>query len=136
MLETDSAKPHRARSSEPGAIRRRTLDQLETDLVACAQLIGQLRTDQASLLAELWDQAIYQSDGSRSMKDCTAARLDVTHDTAGALLTATKAEELIEDVSFDRAVATARLVAHRRHQPGYRAGCQRGATATDLSQLR
>ena len=45
------------------------------------------------------------------MKDWTAARLDVSHETARALLTAAKADELLPDVSFDRAVATARLEA-------------------------
>lgn len=74
-------------------------------------MVGRLRTHQTSLLRQLREMEIFHTDGSRSMKDWTAAKLDVSHDTARALMTASKAEELLPDVSFDRAVATARLVA-------------------------
>jgi len=109
MLETRTREQPNTPALETAS--GRTPDQLETDLLACEQLIGQLRAYQASLLAELRELEVFRSDGSRSMRDWTAAKLDVTHDTARALLTASKAEELLEDVSFDRAVATARLVA-------------------------
>jgi len=112
MLETRTrTEPPELLGTAAPTEHRRTPDQLEADLLACEQLIGQLRSYQARLLAELRELEIHQSDGSRSMKDWTAAKLDVTHDTARALLTASKADELLDDVSFDRAVATARLVA-------------------------
>ncbi len=74
-------------------------------------MIGTLRAHQASLLRQLREIEIFHTDGSRSMKDWTAAKLDVSHETARALLTAMKADVLLPDVSFDWAVATARLVA-------------------------
>lgn len=111
MLETRHGTEPPEPLAPATASDRRAPDQLETDLLACEQLIGQLRGYQARLLAELRELEIHRSDGSRSMKDWTASKLDVTHDTSRALLTASKAESLLEDVSFDRAVATARLVA-------------------------
>lgn len=113
MLDTRSGELPNPTTTPDDVARSagRTPDQLETDLLACEQLIGQLRAYQARLLAELRELEVFRSDGSRSMKDWTAARLDVSHDTARALLTASKAESLLVDVSFDRAVATARLVA-------------------------
>jgi len=61
----------------------------------------------------LREREIHRSDGSRNMRDWVAAKLDVAHDTARALQAAAKAEEqaLAEPGSFDRVVATARLVA-------------------------
>jgi hypothetical protein len=99
------------RPPEVVSARRRTPDQLETELLTCEAAIGRLRAHQAELLRELGEIEIHHVDGARSMKDWAAARLDVSHDTARALLTAARAEQLLEDVSFDRAVATARLVA-------------------------
>jgi hypothetical protein len=96
---------------EVASARRRTPDQLETELLTCEAAIGRLRAHQAELLRELREFEIHHVDGARSMKDWTAARLDISHHTARALLTAARAEQLLEDVSFDRAVATARLVA-------------------------
>lgn len=97
-----------ARLSTP---EQRTPDQMETELLTCEAAIGRLRLHQAGVLRELREIEIHHVDGARSMKDWAAAKLDVSHDTAQALLTAAKAEQLLEDVSFDRAVATARLVA-------------------------
>jgi hypothetical protein len=111
MLETRTREQVSIDPASGAAAPSRTPDQLETDLLACEQLIGQLRAYQARLLGELRELEVFRSDGSRSMRDWTAAKLDVTHDTSRALLAAAKAGELLEDVSFDRAVATARLVA-------------------------
>ena len=86
-------------------------DRLEVEIKAAEAAIARLRAFQAERLAVLRHLEIYRTDGARSMRDWTAATLDVSHDTAQALLTASQAEELLEDVSFDRAVATARLVA-------------------------
>jgi hypothetical protein len=99
------------RPLEVVSARRRTPDQLESGLLTCEAAIGRLRAHQAELLRELREIEIHHVDGARSMKDWTAARLDVSHDTARALLTAARAGQLLEDVSFDRAVATARLIA-------------------------
>ena len=99
------------RPPEVASARRRTPDHLETELLTCEAAIGRLRVHQAELLRELREIEIHHVDGARSMKDWTAARLDISHDTARALLTAARAEQLLDDVSFDRAVATARLVA-------------------------
>lgn len=101
------------KSPAPGQ-RRPTPDQLETDLIAIERIIGRLRMRQVVLLRTLREMEIHHVDGARSMHDWTAAKLDVSHDTARSLMTATKADVLEavvdEDVSFDRAVATARLV--------------------------
>lgn len=86
-------------------------DQLETEIRLAEVAISQLRAFQAERLKLLAAMKIYQVDGSRSMRDWTAASLDVSHDTARALLTASKADRLMDYVSFDRAVATERLVA-------------------------
>ncbi len=90
---------------------RPSADQLETEIRLAEDAIAQLRAFQAERLAVLTDLEIHRVDGARSMRDWTAATLDVSHDTARALLTASEAEELLEHVSFDRAVATQRLIA-------------------------
>jgi len=94
--------------------QRPTPDRLETDLIAIEGMIGRLRMRQVEILKTLGQMEIHHVDGARSMHDWTAAKLDVSHDTSRALMTATKAAGLAavldEDASFDRAVATARLV--------------------------
>jgi hypothetical protein len=99
------------RPPEVVSARHRTPDELETELLTCEAAIGRLRVHQAKLLRELREVEIHHVDGARSMKDWTAARLDISHETARALLTAARADRLPDDVSFDRAVATARLIA-------------------------
>lgn len=84
-------------------------DQLETEIRLAELAIAELRAFQAQRLAQLYEMKVYRIDGARSMRDWTAATLDVSHDTARALLAASAADELLEDVSFDRAVHTARL---------------------------
>ena len=96
------------------------VDVMEQELIACERLIGKLRARQTDLLGELDTAQAAQLDGSRSMIEWTAARLDVDHDTARVLNRAAKlfaeypqiAEAVTEgDVGFERAVATAKLAA-------------------------
>ncbi len=95
-----------------------SIDRLEQESIACERLIGRLRAHQLGLLRRLDEAQVMQLDGSRSMVDWTAARLDVSRDTARTLIQAVKLtaecpedlEQLsVGDVSFDRAIATARL---------------------------
>lgn len=96
------------------------VDGLEQLIVDAESLIAQLRLRQAEALATLDSAQVTQLDGSRSMIEWTAARLDVTHGTAGDLMTLAKATyewpELVDELtnrraSFDRTVATAKLAA-------------------------
>ncbi len=95
-----------------------TIDALESELIALERLIGRARGRQVDVLAELDKAQVAAADGSRSMLEWTAARLDIEADTAGALNRAValfaehpaSAEALAEgEVTFDRAVATALL---------------------------
>ena len=96
-----------------------TVDSLETELEECEAAIGRLRARQLELLRSLDAAQVAAMDGSRSMIEWTAARLDVAPDTARHLVRAAGrladhpdlAQELSSGtVSLDRAVATARLV--------------------------
>ena len=80
--------------------------------------IGPLRARQANLVAELDRVQIHIGDGARSMIEWVSARLDVTHDTARSLVDCAKVLPEHRDsesrlaageLSFDRALATARL---------------------------
>jgi hypothetical protein len=97
-----------------------SIDQREQELVACERVIGRLRARQLELLRSLDADQVTQLDGSRTMADWTAARLDVTSDTARSLVRAAKTftdrpdmEGLLAkgEITFDRAVATAKLAA-------------------------
>ena len=97
-----------------------SIDALETEVVALEGLISRARVRQAEVLAHLDAAQVSAMDGSRSMVDWTAARLDVTHDTARRLLRAAGGlaehpelcRHLGEDApSFDRLSATLRLAA-------------------------
>jgi hypothetical protein len=102
------------------AAPHRTLDDLEVDVLACERMIARLRARQLEALRALDIRQVRHLDGSRTMADWTAARLDVSHHTARALVKATKilsdqpevARSLADgEVSFDRAAATATLAA-------------------------
>jgi len=95
-----------------------TIDALEQELVACERIIGRLRAHQLGLMVRLDAAQVPQMDGSRSMLEWVAARCDTSHDTARMLTQAMRQfaeqEEISAgltrgDVSFDRALATARL---------------------------
>ncbi len=97
-----------------------SIDQRERELLACERIIGKVLARELELLRSLDSDQVVQLDGSRSMADWVAARLDVSTDTARSLTRAARTladqPEISSDlaagsVSFDRAVATGRLVA-------------------------
>ena len=97
-----------------------TTDQLEAALTGLEAEIGARRQLQLRLLGELDARQVPIADGSRSMAEWVAARMDVTHETARRLTqTAVRlhdqpgwAGELAEGtVTFDRAAEESRLVA-------------------------
>ena len=82
--------------------------------------IARIRAHQIKALAQLDVAQVHSGDGARSMHEWVAARLDVTHETAGALVEACRiipehpesASRLSAGiVTFDRAAATAKLAA-------------------------
>jgi len=96
------------------------LDTLEQELIACEALVSRARSRQAELLRILDGAQVDATDGSRSMLDWTAARLDVSHDTARQILEiarrlpdhqAIAARLETGGMTVDRALATARLAA-------------------------
>jgi hypothetical protein len=96
------------------------LDTLEQELIACEALISRARSRQAELLRILDGAQVDAADGSRSMLDWTAARLDVSHDTARQILEIARrlpdrqpiaARLETGEMTVDRALATARLAA-------------------------
>jgi hypothetical protein len=93
-----------------------TTDQLETQLTQLEQVIGRARQLQADLLREADRRQLPTADGSRSIIDWTAARLDVTHATARRLNTLTHSQIETEGLSFDRQVALTRL-SQATHKP-------------------
>ena len=95
-----------------------SVDSLEQSLIDAELVIGRIRAHQVKVLAVLDVAQVPKADGARSLPDWVAARLDVTQDTARRLVEATKlfsedkasAGRLVDgDVSFDRAIGTARL---------------------------
>ena len=95
-----------------------TVDESEQCLLDTEAQIGWLRAQQLRHLRRLDLAQIASLDGARSLHEWTAARLDVTPETARDLITAARSipddveDELSQgDVTFDRAVATTRLAA-------------------------
>jgi hypothetical protein len=86
-----------------------TTDQLETELTHLEQMVGVIRSRQAQLLREADRRQLPTADGSRSIIDWTAARLDVSHSTARRLNTLTHSDIEAEGLSFDRQVALTKL---------------------------
>lgn len=93
-------------------------DALELSLETSERVISQIRAIQIQALLTLDTAQVAARDGARSLPDWVAAHLDVSAETARSLVEATKLLEehpasagaLAEgDVTFDRAVATARL---------------------------
>lgn len=97
-----------------------SIDQRERELLACERVIAKVRARELELVRSLDSDQVAQLDGSRSMADWVAARLDTSTDAARLLVRAAKSLEeqpqlaaALADgsISFDRALATARLIA-------------------------
>jgi hypothetical protein len=97
---------------------RRTISELETDLVAVEAKITELRSEQHVLVRELEYGQAPQSDGSRSMVDYVQSHLDVKRDTAKDLVFAARRfvhhrgihdRMLYRGATFDRTVAAVKL---------------------------
>jgi hypothetical protein len=110
-------------------------DQLDQLLVRAESEIGSWRAVEMAVVAEKRRRKSHLQDGYRSIVDWTAARADISHETARAVCwTASKLEEAPEvaeqlvagDLSFDRAALLARLPQEvRADQQGF-----------DIGQLR
>jgi len=111
-------------------------DQLDQLLIRAESEIGVWRTVEMAVVAEKKHRKSHFEDGYRSIVDWTAARADVSHETARSLCwTATRlgdapevAEALVAgDISFDRAEQLGRLPAEHRsgHQGHDIAGLRR-----------
>lgn len=92
-------------------------DDLEQLLLRDESIVARVRAHQMPIIAELDRRQIPHADGCRSMQEWAASRLDVTPETAAALVSTAKrltdkpylAAALMDgDVSFDRVVAAAR----------------------------
>lgn len=85
-----------------------TTDQLETELARLESLIGRARRMQAWLVAEADRRQLPLADGSRTIVDWVAAKLDVTHRTARKVVTLTHTD-VESGLSMDRTVALTML---------------------------
>jgi hypothetical protein len=95
---------------------RATTDQLEQRLAAAEEVVSQARAVQLVVLEELDRRQVATGDGSRSMSEWVAARLDLAPKTARSLVrtmrrTAEQPElrRLASSVSFDRIEALSRV---------------------------
>jgi len=96
---------------------RATTDQLEQRLVAAEEVVSQARSIQLEVLEELDRRQVAAADGSRSLSEWLAARIDVAPKTAKSLVrtmrrTAERPQlrrELVSAVTFDRIEALSRL---------------------------
>ncbi|HEX6219517.1 MAG TPA: HNH endonuclease signature motif containing protein [Acidimicrobiia bacterium] len=98
-------------------IARATTDQLEQRLAAAEEVVSQARAVQLQILEELDRRQVATADGSRSLSEWLAARIDLGPKTSKSLVrtmrrTADQPElrrELASSVSFDRVEALSRL---------------------------
>ncbi len=95
---------------------RLTNDQVEQVLVRCEANIAAIRAVQAAGLAEADRRQLPTADGSRSLREWTAGRLDVSHSTATDLARMSRsrhprvrADLASGGITFERAVAETRL---------------------------
>ena len=96
---------------------RATTDQLEQRLAAAEEVVSQARAVQLDVLEELDRRQVANGDGSRSLSEWLAARLDLGPKTSKSLVrtmrrTAETPElrrELASSVSFDRIEALSRV---------------------------
>ncbi|HEU4750229.1 MAG TPA: HNH endonuclease [Acidimicrobiia bacterium] len=93
-----------------------SIDTLEQDLLACQRRHGELWARQVELLRELDLGQVATADGSRTMVEWVASRLDVSHPVARDLMFLAKAaDSKVEDmlasgeVGLERAVLMTRL---------------------------
>jgi 5-methylcytosine-specific restriction endonuclease McrA len=92
-------------------------DQLEQQLIAAEQAVARLRGVQLEILEVLDRRQVATADGSRSLREWVAARLDLGPDTAGRLVAAMRGtvdrpdlrEALADGVSLDRVEALSRI---------------------------
>ncbi len=92
-------------------------DQVEQVLVRCEANVAAIRAVQAAGLGEADRRQLPTADGSRSLQEWAAGRLDVSHDTAKDLVRvsrsrhpAIRADLAAGVIGFERAVAETRLV--------------------------
>ncbi|MGF1667976.1 MAG: HNH endonuclease [Acidimicrobiia bacterium] len=91
-------------------------DDLEQLVTTAETAIARLRAIQVQAIGQLDHAQVAIADGSRTMVDWVSSRLDLRHDVARELVSASRTmpEALIEEladgvVSFDRAIAETRL---------------------------
>ena len=96
-----------------------TIDDLEQLIITAELEIARIRAAQVAAIRLLDGAQVATTDGSRTLTDWVAAKLDIGHDTATPLVTAartmpdTLADELSRgDITFDRATAETRLHRH------------------------
>jgi hypothetical protein len=97
---------------------RHSTDQLEQQLIDDQTSISRLQARQLAVLEELDRRQIATADGSRSMSEWVAARLDLSQDTARSLVRTMRRtsdrpdlrEALDSGVSFDRVEALSRIL--------------------------
>ncbi len=96
---------------------RASTDQLERQLVAAEEVVSQARAMQLRVLEELDRRQVATGDGSRSLSEWLAARLDLTPETAKSLVRTMRRtvdqpglrQQLASSVSFDRVEALSRI---------------------------
>lgn len=96
---------------------RVSTDQLERQLVAAEEVVSQARAMQLRVLEELDRRQVATGDGSRSLSEWLAARLDLTPETAKSLVRTMRRtvdqpglrQQLASSVSFDRVEALSRI---------------------------
>lgn len=97
---------------------RHSTDAIEQQLVADERLVARVRARQLVALAELDTRQVATADGSRSLGEWAAARLDVSVDTAKALVRTMRRlhdrpdlEEVLAsgDATFDRVEAVSKI---------------------------
>jgi hypothetical protein len=91
-------------------------DEMERELVRLEHHIGRVRARQMALIAELDRNQVALADGCRSMREWTAGRMDVSPETAAALVRTSRTADPVIDIAlaeaaitFDRAVELSRL---------------------------
>jgi Domain of unknown function (DUF222)/HNH endonuclease len=97
-------------------VGNRTIDGLEQDLLRSESIVARVRAGQLETLRRLDLGQVASADGSRTMVEWVASRLDVSHATARDLMFLAKAEdqrveELLADgrIGLERAVLMTRL---------------------------
>ena len=118
MFDRGTSEAGAAQVLDVGLSDRWTSDELEQRLIGLEAVVSRARAEQLRLLRRADIAQLATQDGSRSLQEWTAARLDVTPELAKDLVHAARSitDELEDDLgrgdlTFGRAVATSRLVA-------------------------